>query len=60
MGDATPSPTTVTIQQDNMSLQITPEKIEWLELFHLVLKCGDVYHRKRKSAVFNWKKTQTS
>jgi hypothetical protein len=27
MGDATPSPTTVTIQQDNMSLQITPEKL---------------------------------
>uniref|UniRef100_A0A2N9EWT2 Uncharacterized protein n=1 Tax=Fagus sylvatica TaxID=28930 RepID=A0A2N9EWT2_FAGSY len=27
MGEATPSPTTVTIQQDNMSLQITPEKL---------------------------------
>ena len=27
MGDATPSPTTVSIQQDNMSLQITPEKL---------------------------------
>jgi hypothetical protein len=27
MGDATPSPTTVTIQQDYMSLQITLEKL---------------------------------
>ena len=27
MGEATPSPTTVTIQQDNMSLQITLEKL---------------------------------
>ena len=27
MGDATSFPTTVTIQQDNMSLQITPKKL---------------------------------
>jgi hypothetical protein len=30
MGNATPSPTTVTIQQDNMSLQITTEKLNGL------------------------------
>ena len=54
MSDATPSPTTVTIQQDNMSQQITPKKLNasnystWSRVEMYIMGRGKVKYLTRK------------